>query len=502
VPDDLRARLDRLKSQAPPAPPPLAAVERSGRRLRRNRRLATAGTGAVVVAVLVGAGLQLLPDRQPSPPATVNPTLAPVPTPSVTAPVPTLTPRPTRVAGDATTTDSPTVGAGDSATAPTPGYTDFLRPADLDGDGWRLESADPATSSPRQIDVPECESGPSSGPREVVGRSQTFVRPFDADLVLSVSQQVTPLTSARADVLGRTLAASASCIRPDGDGLPQAVVATGEGMLVVASVLPSGQIGSARGYAVTPRAYIELNVAVGYARASAYPVSGQAPAVVGLVRTAVQRLTGTLPHALAVRSQFRAVSQAVPAGPGPRFLQRPDLGARGAWARPYVSPRAGAGPTTVVVTLPACAAGQVPQTLQVTGSNTASQSYAGWSGPGPDAGLDNLWVLDERIVTLSATDAAAARTAIVAAARCLRLRGPAAQGTLSVLPSSPDTVVATSSSSVLTMGQAYALKGTVLVQLSTETVNRRTHSSAGQAAPVAPSWLVELIAVALNRAGG
>jgi hypothetical protein len=478
VPDDLRTAFARLRAEDPPAAPPLADVRRSGRRLRRRRRAVTVTAAVAVVAAVAGLGTALRA-RQSAP-------VAPPITPTV---VPTAPPRPTGPTPAATRT---------SGTAVT-GYDDFLHPGDL-GTGW-INAARPAGEA-TALSAPRCTSAQDSQVAAAGVRFQTLVRRFDAgDGVWQTSESAGTVTTTEAATLRTRLAAAASCSLPRDSGLPRAVIASRDGLLITAMVLPSGQLGRTVGYAVAGGHYLMVGSDVGTEDQASYPLPGQAPWAVGVLLDAVQRLTGTRPAAPAVRPQFRTADPAVPAEPGPGLLRRGDLGTAGSWTHPYASPRNFTG---IGGLLPSCTARQgAPPTVPGTKGKGAVQWYSGWTGTGPDSSLDNLWTLAETITVLSAADGARARQALAAAARCTAVNDAATGEPMPLIAGSAGTVVvAVTTGGRLRYGQSWALSGNTLVHLETKVLSRTARRDTGDTTPVGPGWLVDLTRTALGRTAG
>jgi len=319
----------------------------------------------------------------------------------------------------------------------------------------------------------------------------------------TVEEAAVRVSSGDAARIRSTLTAAASCTLPAGNSQTVKVIAAGDGMLVVGTLLPSGAIEEAAGYAITGTTLVQVASSLGYDSApSGFALPGQGPQAVQLLADAVARLSGTRP-ALAPRAAFRGSTAAPAAAPGPRVLQRSDLGGEGHWTPPPPTYSAGSLP----LALPACLPSATSITpypadaLTVTGTDQ-SQQYYGWATYTADAAQDDPWQLDEDVWTLSPTVATRVRTALTTAATCRYLTGQSEEPALPVLTTTPSgtVVAARSTGGHLQSGAAWILKGTTLVHLRTSIV-RRSDLKQGHPATVAPSWLVDLARTAATRVG-
>ena len=472
---------ERAERAGDPLPvPETAGVVARARRIRARRRLlAAAGTAAAVIAA-VGAVHLLAPGAAPG------------------GGLPAMSP---------TASDR---ALGRSADG-------LLLPVDLGPVGWTRDPG-AATAGPlTDLSQPGCAGG-STGAWSALGENgQTAMfrgrTPTGAEWIASETVVATLGARSRQQISGLLHATSTGCTALDAHTV---VLAANDTMLISGTLLPSGAVGYAQGYALSGSAWVTVDTLPGGA-IGGVSLPGQTAWLTDVIASAVERVTGTRPvtpppNAAARRAAAAGASASIdlsndirtiapapagtaPAGTGaPRgFLPLAALGTTGAWTvgdQPTDRVTANATTITLPVVGPVAA-------LSVTAPG-GQQLYRGWTGTPhtPDGG--NEWILSETVIHLNAAQASSVRQTLTR----LRSAGPTGIGE----PFGAMTVVArTGTSIVLTrtqpsghpgISQAWALRGTVLVQLDTLPGG----AGGGRDLPGGTAWLAGLLDPALTAA--
>jgi len=319
VTEPITRLFERAERAGDPLPvPETAGVVARARRIRARRRLlAAAGTAAAVIAA-VGAVHLLAPGAAPG------------------GGLPAMSP---------TASDR---ALGRSADG-------LLLPVDLGPVGWTRDPG-AATAGPLTgLSQPGCAGG-STGAWSALGENgQTAMfrgrTPTGAEWIASETVVATLGARSRQQISGLLHATSTGCTALDAHTV---VLAANDTMLISGTLLPSGAVGYAQGYALSGSAWVTVDTLPGGA-IGGVSLPGQTAWLTDVIASAVERVTGTRPvtpppNAAARRAAAAGASASIdlsndirtiapapagtaPAGTGaPRgFLPLAALGTTGAW---------------------------------------------------------------------------------------------------------------------------------------------------------------------------
>jgi len=434
-----------------------------------------------------------------------------------------------------TDTSSSTATVGPTATPPSGALRrdGLLELADLGAGGW-VRGADSGDSGPTSgAELPGCSAGGTGGTGGTgatasapgVGRHQMFRGSTPEGAEWLVNEQVVTVTAAGVPALGAQFAAVASGCRTIVGG--DVVLAADGHLLVTGTLLPTGSVGFAHGYALAGSTWVSLETLPGGAIGQ-IPLPGQAQWLVDITAKALERATGRppetvpTPNAAAQAAAAKYVSPtavihvqsgsasplpvtttiAVP-GPGtaasgagglPKgYLRLADLGTRGGWSAAPNDPTDRQTSAATAVSLPGCAAaggrgaGPSPSVTGPGGSLIYRGSTTGGSGE---------WILNETVVRLGAAATATARAQLAAVAGCSTPSGGFGAGRRERATATSMVVGIPLADGSTGYAQAWALRGSVLVQLDTLPGG----AAGGAPLPGGAPWLEGVLDTALARA--
>jgi hypothetical protein len=465
--DPVAAAFRRARTAAAPhegaVAPPLAVVRRRAASVRRRRELVpVAAAAAAILAIAGGTAVNGAFER-----------------------------------GSRTTTEGEGTPsrAGRSADG-------FVLPSDLGAGSWRLSTGDGSAVS--EVSLPGCSDGSGASSQQItfaVEGGSVLFRGVASDKEWILDEAVVRLSEADARTARAHLTQFAGCSTTS----MGSVLAASQTVLVVGRLLPAdspgpaGAVGFAQAFALSGSTLVRLVTHPGVTGDDT-ALPGQTRWILDTLGQAVVRATGRTPalptpNAAAekaasayARHPQRGVDTASPAQVPAGFLTLADLGTAGAWSVSDDVTERTSGQLSIQI--PSCPG----QTLTTVHGQGTTQTYRGWTtGTGPNADSSNAWPLDETVVRLDGGATSTVRTVLGRLAACATVR--TADGEMAVRVAEESRVILAREQGNGGVGavQAWVLRGTTLVCLTTGPDDER------QALPGGLPWFTALLDTAERR---